>query len=213
VCGGERRLYVLPIFFLGGGTGNRKTSSRAGSTSLAWATGSRSRISTHQGGAYPLDGRSVVQCTCMAQPKKDPIKNSYRTTHTRGRKRRYVGKERPVRLYEALSTPNLSASSWGNHVIKLRASPAKATMELPFAQNYPATTSELLLSPHRLAAVYYSCPTCTTSFRSQVTRLFLSRMFLRWVLLRLYLQALPSVSHVRRCPGVSHPRGPYAYLW
>ena len=37
---------------------------------------------------------------------------------------------------------------------KLRASPAKATMELPFAQNYPAATSELLLSPHRLAAVY-----------------------------------------------------------
>lgn len=37
---------------------------------------------------------------------------------------------------------------------KLRASPAKATMELPFARNYPAATSELLLSPHRLAAVY-----------------------------------------------------------
>ena len=37
---------------------------------------------------------------------------------------------------------------------KLRASPAKATMELPFARNYPAATSKLLLSPHRLAAVY-----------------------------------------------------------
>jgi hypothetical protein len=37
---------------------------------------------------------------------------------------------------------------------KLRASPAKATMELPFARNYPAATSELLLSPHRLAAAY-----------------------------------------------------------
>jgi hypothetical protein len=30
---------------------------------------------------------------------------------------------------------------------KLRASPAKATMELPFARNYPVSTSELLLSP------------------------------------------------------------------
>jgi hypothetical protein len=42
----------------------------------------------------------------------------------------------------------------GNQIIKLRASPAKATMELPFAQNYAASTSELLLSPHRLTAVY-----------------------------------------------------------
>jgi hypothetical protein len=33
---------------------------------------------------------------------------------------------------------------------KLRASLAKATMELPFALNYPVSTSELLLSPRRL---------------------------------------------------------------
>ena len=45
---------------------------------------------------------------------------------------------------------------------KLRASPAKATMELPFARNYPVSTSELPLSPRRLAAVsklpYYFLP-------------------------------------------------------
>jgi hypothetical protein len=35
---------------------------------------------------------------------------------------------------------------WGKSChYKLRASPAKATMELPFARNYPAATSELLL--------------------------------------------------------------------
>ena len=49
----------------------------------------------------------------------------------------------------------MEEATGGNQVIKLRASPAKATMELPFARNYPATTSELLLFPHRLAAVYY----------------------------------------------------------
>jgi hypothetical protein len=36
---------------------------------------------------------------------------------------------------------------------KLRASPAKARMELPFALNYPVSTSELLLSP-RAAYLY-----------------------------------------------------------
>jgi hypothetical protein len=48
----------------------------------------------------------------------------------------------------------LLLTGWGNQIIKLRASPAKATMELPFAQNYAASTSELLLPPHRLTAVY-----------------------------------------------------------
>ena len=48
----------------------------------------------------------------------------------------------------------ICALLWGESChYKLRASPAKATMELPFARNYPVSTSELPLSPRRLAAV------------------------------------------------------------
>jgi hypothetical protein len=55
---------------------------------LARTTGScsRSHVATHQKGAYPpLGGRSVVQCTMHLHgvTQGDPVKNSYRTTHTR----------------------------------------------------------------------------------------------------------------------------------